>query len=64
MNGLSYQIDVDTTISEAEVLCRSLQALIEQKDEEQITNNTQASVALPSIDEELKTLVARRQSVS
>lgn len=61
MNGLSYQIDVDTTISEAEVLCRSLQALIEQKEE---VANTQSSVALPSIDEDLKPLVARRQSVS
>lgn len=54
MNGLSYQIDVDGTIAEAEVLCRSLQALFEQKE-----NSDSPRASLPSIDDELKTLVAR-----
>jgi hypothetical protein len=61
MNGLSYQIDVDTTIAEAEVLCLSLHALIEQKEK---PGDTQATIALPSIDEDLKTLVAPRPTVS
>lgn len=62
MNGLSYQIDVDGTVAEAEVLCRSLQALIEQKEN---PHNDQASAAasLPLIDEGLKSLVVNKPSV-
>jgi hypothetical protein len=58
MNGLSYQIDVDGTVAQAEVLCRSLQALIEQKE---LSDQAQVSstASLPSIDDELKALVAR-----
>jgi hypothetical protein len=55
MNGLSHQIDVDGTIAEAEVLCRSLQALIEQKDDALATS----AAPLPSIDDDLKSLVVK-----
>ncbi|UZJ56950.1 hypothetical protein CBS101457_006270 [Exobasidium rhododendri] len=55
MNGLSFQIDVDTTIAEAEVLCLSLHALNEEKS---LSNQSQATVALPVIDDDLKVLVS------
>ena len=53
MNGLSYQIDVESTIAEAEVLCLSLKALIEQKQQK----SSEAPLPLPNIDEDLVTLV-------
>lgn len=56
MNGLSFQIDVDTTIAEAEVLCLSLHALIEEK--ERPDSQSQATTAsLPTVDDDLKALV-------
>lgn len=53
MNGLSHQIDVDTTIQEAQVLCLSLQALFEQKEQ---SGTAQSSLALPDIDDDLRIL--------
>ena len=55
MNGLSYQIDVDVTIAEAEVLCLSLHALIEQKEH---PSDPIVSAALPTIDDQIKSLVS------
>jgi hypothetical protein len=54
MNGLSYQIDVDTTIAEAEVLCLSLHALHEEKSR---PDQSLATLDLPTIDDDLKALV-------
>lgn len=64
MNGLSHEIDVEATLARADVLAQSLKAIIEQKDaaaakksDSGVDEDMPANVALPDIDDRLRTLV-------
>lgn len=56
MNGLSQQMDVESTIAQAEVLCRALHALAQQKDNPR-TNSNSAAPRLPPLSDEMRELI-------